>query len=126
MLWFHLKKTKTTDVAGSGTWTPQGVPTVHYSTDEQVIGTWLGETLYQKTLHISNVQFDSTGIYDLNLTSMGTDILIADNSCSYYTFSTYVRNFEKLVPEDGHIYCYGVANRPITDGYITIKYTKSS
>lgn len=121
-----LHYTKTTDTAGSGSWTPQGVPAVHYSTDEQVIGTWLGETLYQKTLHISNVQFDSTGIYDLNLTSMGTDILIADNSCSYYTFSTHVRNFEKLVPEDGHIYCYGVANRPITDGYITIKYTKTS
>jgi len=121
-----LQYVKTTDVAGSGTWTPQGVPAVHYSTDEQIIGTWLGETLYQKTLHISNVQFNSTGVYDLDLTSMGTDILIADNSCSYYTFSTYVHNFEKLVPEDGHIYCYGVANRPITDGYITIKYTKSS
>jgi len=122
-----LQYVKSTDVAGSGSWTPQGVPAVHYSTDEQVIGTWInGETLYQKTLHISNVQFDSTGVYDLDLTSMGTDILIADNSCSYYTFSTYVRNFEKLVPEDGHIYCYGVANRPIADGYITIKYTKSS
>jgi len=118
--------TKDSDTAGSGTWTPQGVPAVHYSEDEQIIGTWMGETLYQKTLHISNVQFDSTGVYDLDLTSMGTDVLIADNSCSYYAFSTYVRNFEKLVPEDGHIYCYGVANRPIADGYITIKYTKSS
>lgn len=43
-LWY----TKTTDVAGSGSYNTLGVPTVHYSTDEQVIGTWMGETLYQK------------------------------------------------------------------------------
>lgn len=43
--------TKTTDVAGSGSYTTLGVPTVHYSTDEQVIGTWIdGSTLYQQTV----------------------------------------------------------------------------
>ena len=41
--------TKTTDVAGSGNWNTDGVPTVHYSTSEQVIGTYLGKPLYQKT-----------------------------------------------------------------------------
>ena len=46
-----LQYTKTTDQPGSGTWTPQGVPAVHYSTDEQVVGTWVdGSTLYEKTL----------------------------------------------------------------------------
>ena len=39
--------TKTTDTAGSGSYNTLGVPTVNYSTDEQVIGTWMGETLYQ-------------------------------------------------------------------------------
>lgn len=43
-----LQYTKTTDSAGSGTWTPQGVPAVHYSTDEQIVGTVLGVTLYGK------------------------------------------------------------------------------
>lgn len=43
--------TKTTDVAGSGSYNTLGVPTVHYSTEEQVIGTWIdGSTLYQKTV----------------------------------------------------------------------------
>ena len=43
--------TKTTDTAGSGTWTPQGVPAVHYSTDEKVVGTWIdGKSLYEKTI----------------------------------------------------------------------------
>lgn len=49
-----IQYTKTTDTAGSGTWTPQGVPTVHYSTDEQVVGTWQGETLYEKTIVVPN------------------------------------------------------------------------
>lgn len=45
-----LLYTKTTDTPGSGTWTPSGVPAHHYSTDEQVIGTWVdGSTLYEKT-----------------------------------------------------------------------------
>lgn len=50
-----IQYTKTTDVSGSGTWTPQGVPAVHYSTDEQVVGTWIdGKTIYEKTYVFSN------------------------------------------------------------------------
>ena len=46
-----LRYTKNTDTPGSGTWTPQGVPTVHYSTDEQVVGTWIdGSTMYERTI----------------------------------------------------------------------------
>ena len=45
-----LRYTKTTDVAGSGNWNTDGVPTVHYSTSEQVIGTWIdGKPLYQRS-----------------------------------------------------------------------------
>lgn len=43
-----LRYTKTTDVAGSGNWNTDGVPTHHYSTSEQVIGTWLGKPLYER------------------------------------------------------------------------------
>lgn len=49
---FNIQYTKTTDTAGSGKWTPQGVPAHHYSTDEQVVGTWIdGSTLYEKTFY---------------------------------------------------------------------------
>lgn len=41
--------TKTTDVAGAGNWNTDEMPTVHYSTSEQLIGTYLGKPLYQKT-----------------------------------------------------------------------------
>lgn len=61
-----LQYTKLSDVAGSGSWTPQGVPTHHYSTDEQIIGTWIdGKTLYQKTITAtitSATQWIDTGI----------------------------------------------------------------
>lgn len=48
-----VQYTKSTDTAGSGQWTPQGVPAVHYSTDEQLVGTYHGEPLYQKDIDIS-------------------------------------------------------------------------
>lgn len=51
-----VKYTKVADTAGSGEWTSQGVPAVHYSTDEHVVGTWIdGKTLYQKTI-VTNAQ----------------------------------------------------------------------
>ena len=62
--------TKNSDVAGSGNWNTDGVPTVHYSTSEQVIGTWYnGKPIYQKVLTPSvNAGYNSLahGISDLD------------------------------------------------------------
>lgn len=45
-----IQYTKTTDTAGSGTYTPSKALAVHYSTTEQVIGTWIdGKPLYEIT-----------------------------------------------------------------------------
>ena len=59
-----LEYTKTTDTPGSGTWTPNGNYAEHYSTAEQVIGTWIdGSTLYEKTYDVSanplNIPYDT-------------------------------------------------------------------
>lgn len=44
-----VRYTKTTDVAGSGTYNTLGTPMQHYSTTEEVIGTWIdGRTLYRR------------------------------------------------------------------------------
>lgn len=52
---FILQYTKTTDTAGSGTWTTQGALAHHYSTDEHIIGTWTdGKPIYEKTFQLSN------------------------------------------------------------------------
>lgn len=49
-----LRYTKTTDVAGSGNWNTDGVPTHHYSTSEQVVGTWIdGKPIYERTWDFS-------------------------------------------------------------------------
>ena len=45
-----LRYTKTTDVPGSGSYAELGVPAVHYDDTERVIGTYLGDTLYKKTV----------------------------------------------------------------------------
>ena len=50
-----LQYTKTTDQPGSGSWTPQEIPAQHYSTNEQIIGTWIdGNILYEKTIVVPN------------------------------------------------------------------------
>ena len=75
-LYATIRYTKITDQAGSGTWTPQGVPAVHYSEDEQVVGTWIdGSTLYEKTLIFNNVQVtqsDSTSGLVHNVSNIGS------------------------------------------------------
>ena len=46
---------KSTDTPGSGMWLPNGNYAHHYSTDEQIIGTWIdGSTLYEKTWDFTN------------------------------------------------------------------------
>lgn len=69
-----LQYTKTTDAAGSGEYVPSGDKAVHYSTDEEVIGTWLGETLYRKLVTTSgSVPSGATLIY--RETRTGYDVI---------------------------------------------------
>lgn len=76
--YLKVRYTKSTDVAGSGSWTPQGVPAVHYSTDEQIIGTYFGNTLYQKTIVLAS------------------DVSIADSWTTIYT-DALIGNISQLV-----------------------------
>lgn len=71
-----LLYTKTTDTAGSGSYNTLGVPMVHYTTDEQVVGTYLGNTLYQKTLIFPTPQ------------SITSD--------AWYTFDSGIANIENI------------------------------
>lgn len=68
-----LRYTKTTDVAGSGNWNTDGVPTHHYSTSEQVVGTWTnGKPCYEITL-------EGSGSYASNIEHIISIPLNADN-----------------------------------------------
>ena len=136
-----LQYTKTTDAPGSGTWTPQGVPALHYSTDEHVIGTWIdGKTLYEKTILFNNETIDANGyvekqlsqsIYGLDKALFQKIIHVANGD--YYelnsqiastTFANYAitaaLNANTLILSRG-------SSSAITGDFIaTIQYTKST
>jgi hypothetical protein len=75
--------TKTTDVAGSGEYVPSGDKAVHYSEDEEVIGTFLGETLYRKVVSLSTSLLVSYNSW----TSTGITIANTDKVISCGTIS---------------------------------------
>lgn len=92
-----LQYTKTTDTPGSGPYVTSGSYAHHYSTDEQVVGTWIdGSTLYEKTQY-GGITFSTQGTwYDTNIT-----------------------NIDKIVSVEGSIY-RGTASEdgePINIGY---------
>lgn len=128
--------TKLADTAGSGSYTTLGVPAVHYTTEEQVIGTWTdGKTLYQKTLK------SNSGIAQNSWVSIINDSSIRIKK--YYGYIYYSANLEDGVkyPLDwtrvansafSCTECNGgslevVQNVGTSYGYdITIQYTKTS
>jgi hypothetical protein len=130
-----IQYTKTTDAPGSGTWTPQGVPAVHYSTDEQVVGTWIdGSTVYEKTITISGVvsgitQISMSGIKDFisysgyikdnwNPASLLPIPRVASDGNNVGIGNVYADYFTLIVPS-----AFGSR---LYDPIITIRYTKSS
>ncbi len=72
-----LYYTKTADVAGSGDFVPSGAPAVHYSTEEQVVGTWIdGRTVYEKTWSIDNTNVSSWVTIDHNISNFDMAISV--------------------------------------------------
>lgn len=119
--------TKTTDTAGSGTWTPQGVPAVHYSTDEQVVGTWVdGSTIYSKTLTNLSFNVSSTStVIDTDIIIQGVDKLI---ECKMWQLNGKALNFPKVAYFDANannIFKFMLGDTG-TINIIYFEYTKTS
>ena len=123
-----VQYTKVSDTAGSGSWTPSGVPAVHYSTTEQVIGTWIdGKTLYQKTFELTDgdpdidVSYNSWQAISVNIPNVKTlikgDIIAYDGT---YQGPVLVWN------DNGTIKIQSPRNSTAYARYITIQYTKTS
>ena len=79
-----LQYTKTTDTAGTAAWVPTGATPVHYSLNEQVIGTWIdGKPLYQRTLEFQDFSISTSQVKNLitltDITVMSVDSLIIEN-----------------------------------------------
>ena len=125
-----IQYTKSTDQAGSGTWTPQGVPAVHYSTTEQVVGTWIdGSTIYEQTFQktvacdTNVVVIDQTDIPNLATIisaegNLGVMPLNFYNTSNYKTFTHFMNNV---------VNCYVKSSSDNSvSSTITLRYTKSS
>lgn len=139
-----LQYTKTTDTAGSGDWTPSGARAVHYSTNEQVIGTWIdGKPVYECTFYLATASLSSkefpisTGLSNIKKILTCTGVLTNGSE-------TYMLPFERLteresirtfarVNSDGTVtlnVITGVGGSSVystvTDVYVTITYTKTT
>lgn len=120
---FTIKYTKTTDVAGSGLWVPNGEPAEHYSTDEQVAGTWLGETMYKRTIYVNLTFRMNAGWQDTGVNISYVKKLIkaeAQNNSFLCAVCSVLKNGNNL--NITSIINAGSATISIT--YITIWYTK--
>ena len=132
--------TKTTDTPGSGTWTPQGVPAQHYSTNEQVVGTWIdGKTLYEKTYKFTAPSGATAGttltsVADLSIDYVASLQAIAINPTTHRTWplSSNYSNGGGIVILSGNDNNDNIEYRCYNDtfaGYeliVTIRYTKTS
>lgn len=120
-----FRYTKTTDQAGSGTWTPQGVPAHHYSNDEQVVGTWVdGKTLYEKTWYFQdNMVSIGTDWTSLNISVSDLNIgeIVDHRAQSYSSQSVSIGVWNDSGTLKGIYWQNG-----LNVGSITIQYTKSS
>lgn len=136
--------TKTTDVAGGGSYTTLGVPAVHYSADEQVIGTWIdGKPLYQKTYNINETihnQDKTIDVSSLNIKKYINGYGTFMRNVNWASPIIYIETpFNLYESNNNHSYLrygkssntidYGVTlgdNETATDITITIQYTKTS
>lgn len=125
--YFTVQYTKTTDTAGSGTWAPSGVPAVHYSTDEQVVGTWIdGKTLYQKTLTYNS----SISLNDSSWTTIPFTGIPSMDYCTviFMTTDCIFDNRVRLKVDNGDIKgaTSQSSGQTVNSITVTIQYTKST
>lgn len=124
-----LLYTKTTDTAGSGTWTTQGGYAHHYSTTEQVVGTWIdGKPIYEKSW-----DFDSYILVNPNtITSFASKgVMLSD--VDYFVNAILISKVDKRVCNtftvgyfSGNIGVYNPTNADEAIDKVVLQYTKTT
>ena len=120
-----IQYTKTTDVAGSGLYAALGVPAVHYSTTEQVIGTWLGKPLYSRVFDLgSDVIINYTGFTDTTIDATNMETIV---DC-FGIYSTGVTRYNVMANKNNNIIRLQADRNNTTIGvrYVVMQYTKTS
>lgn len=120
-----LQYTKTTDTAGSGTWTPEGQLAHHYSTSEKIVGTWIdGSTVYERTwVFDSQITLQSNSWYSTDINASGFGKIIRtdgmDSNGTYFPIGA--------ANSDGIIKLISFRSSGTTGvKWLTLQYTKSS
>ena len=127
-----LYYTKITDTPGSGSYNTLGVPMVHYSTSEQVVGTdEAGNTVYEITKN--NISITALSTWISTGISFNGDVISVDGVMTrdgepipLGIFNTSV--YSTWIYRDGQIKVQqvGNSNETYTCKRITVRYTKSS
>lgn len=128
-----IQYTKTTDVAGSGSYAELGIPAVHIDDTERVIGTWFGETLYQKTLYDAG---GKSGSFNINHGIENLKAVVNYSGC--VTDVTYPMPLPRIAYDGNNVgiqssgptqivLCNPTAfGTRLVNWYITIQYTKTT
>ena len=125
-----VQYTKTTDTAGSGQLTPTGFETHHYSTNEQIVGTWInGKPIYERTwdFSASPVMLSYANWVNSGISASENINEILSSELKYGT--VVLANVEVGVGTDGYpVGFQKVSNDGNTRGvaYCTLRYTKST
>lgn len=88
-----IRYTKTTDTAGSGTWTTQGEYAHHYNASEKVIGAWIdGKPLYEKVFQGTLTNPSTNTLIDLvDITSLNVDTVCNISGTAHAYSSSFNR-----------------------------------
>lgn len=131
-----IQYTKTTDVAGSGLYAALGVPAVHYSTNEQVIGTWIdGKPLYQKTVDFGNLPNNTNKSVNHNISNIDKILslqttgmnLTAHSAISIPNVSnSSLNNMVALSATSTQVTIGSKVNVSVYYAYVTLQYTKTT
>ena len=118
--------TKTTDVAGSGTWNGQGGYAHHYSTSEKVIGTWIdGKPLYEITVEFSSEITVNNNTWT-NTTITTTDKKAIVNVIGINQTGTCWNMLSANCDNGSYVQVYHTRGTIITIKTLTIQYTKTT
>ena len=135
-----LTYTKTTDVPGSGQWGTNNVPMVHYTGTEKIIGTWFGETLYEKTTYLGSLSASTTQSFVVGIGANIVDTVVFYEICGKVpsgawsilpqpqpsNVSEYSAYIDSYSPTNDTITIKTGSSRSFDKLYITIRYTKVS
>lgn len=135
--------TKTTDVAGSGSYNTLGVPTVHYDGNERVVGTWFGETLYEKIINFdyNNIQSRTSSGCEIyinvpNIKDTKDSVILFEGGTIQFPYfvstSIFIGGFTQTETDTFHISLrytssvYNELNAYLTDCRVKLQYTKNT